>query len=461
MGDVQLKLILLSGGSGKRLWPLSNDARSKQFLRLLQNKQGDMESMIQRIWNQLQSVNLQAESIISTSKMQVDIIQNQLGAQIPLLVEPERRDTFPAIALAATYLYSMREISMNEVCVVLPVDAYVDDDFFEKLKQLENVLAASEAQIALIGVKPTYPSEKYGYIVPFPNQEESPYCLVNQFMEKPGKEIAKGLIERKALWNCGVFAFKLETMISRLIEKGIPIHYEELLRQYKTMQKISFDYEVVEKTERIAVLPYDGSWSDLGTWNTLSEHMTGNLLGKGQLDELSCETHLVNELDIPVVVLGLPNAIVAASPDGILIAEKSVSHHVKEIVKDIGTRPMFEERRWGWYKVLDHSTLIDGHEVLTKRIGVTAGKNLSYQLHHQRSEVWTIIRGEGIFCLDDKMFNVKAGDVLTIPVTAKHAIKAITDLEFIEVQTGQSLVEEDIIRIYMTWEEVEENCLRV
>lgn len=456
-----MKLILLSGGSGKRLWPLSNDARSKQFLRLLQNEQGELESMIQRIWNQLQSVQLQADSLISTSKMQVDIIQNQLGTEVPLLVEPERRDTFPAIALAATYLYSMKEISMNEVCVVLPVDAYVDNAFFEKLKELEAVLHASEAEIALIGVKPTYPSEKYGYIVPQSYEQEMPYCLVSQFTEKPTKEDAEKLIEQQAFWNCGVFAFKLETIISRLIDKGVPIHYEELLRQYKSLQKISFDYEVVEKTERIAMLPYEGSWSDLGTWNTLSEHMTGKLLGKGQLDEHSVETHLVNELDIPVVVLGLSNAIVAASPDGILISEKSVSHHVKEIVKDIGTRPMFEERRWGWYKVLDHSTLIDGQEVLTKRIGVTAGKNLSYQLHHQRSEVWTIIRGEGVFCLDDKIFNVRAGDVLSIPVMAKHGIKAITDLEFIEVQTGESLIEEDIIRIYMTWEEVEENCLRV
>ncbi|MFJ9498962.1 sugar phosphate nucleotidyltransferase [Brevibacillus centrosporus] len=453
-----MKLILLSGGSGKRLWPLSNDARSKQFLRLLQNEQGDMESMIQRIWKQLGAVHLQEDSIISTSSTQVDIIQNQIGCDVELLVEPHRRDTFPAIALAAVYLYSMKEISMNEVCVVMPVDAYVDDAFFEKLKQLEHVLGDSEAQLALVGVKPTYPSEKYGYIVPHPRHDSMPYYQVNHFTEKPSKDVAEKLIEQQALWNCGVFAFRLETMITSLIDKGIPIHFEELLRQYHGLSSISFDYEVVEKTSRIAVLPYEGSWSDLGTWNTLTDQMKERQVGKGLVDETCRSTHLVNELDIPVVVMGLSNAIVAASPDGILIAEKTVSHHVKEIVKDIATRPMFEERRWGWYRVLDHDKSVDGREVLTKRIGVTAGKNLSYQLHYMRSEVWTIIRGEGVFCLDDKIFHVQAGDVLTIPVETKHAIKAITDLEFIEVQTGVSLVEEDIIRIYMTWEEIEKNC---
>ncbi|WNC13341.1 sugar phosphate nucleotidyltransferase [Brevibacillus brevis] len=456
-----MKLILLSGGSGKRLWPLSNDARSKQFLRLLQNEKGERESMIQRIWRQLGAAGLQEECIITTSKTQVDIIQNQIGTDVELLVEPQRRDTFPAIALAAVYLYARKEISMQEVCVVMPVDACVEDAFFERLKELESVLRDSEAQLALIGVKPTYPSEKYGYIVPFAGQEGMRHCRVSRFVEKPTQEVAEELIARQALWNCGVFAFRLETLITALIEKGIPIHYEELLRHYHSLQKISFDFEVVEKTSRIAVLPYEGSWSDLGTWNTLTDQMATSQVGKGWVDERSAATHLVNELDIPVVVLGLSNAIVAASPDGILIAEKSVSHHVKDLVKDIGTRPMFEERRWGWYKVLDHDTSVDGREVLTKRIGVTAGKNLSYQLHHQRSEVWTIIRGEGVFCLDDKIFHVKAGDVLTIPVQAKHAIKALTDLEFIEVQTGQSLVEEDIIRIYMTWDEVEKNCVWV
>ena len=161
-----MRLVLLSGGSGKRLWPLSNDTRSKQFLKVLEGEDGEKQSMVQRVWGQLKEQDLQNLHIISTSKMQRDMIYSQIGMDVPLIIEPERRDTFPAIALAASYLYSIENVSENEVIVVLPVDPYIEDPFFEKVKELENVLAHSEADLALIGVKPTYPSSKYGYIVP-------------------------------------------------------------------------------------------------------------------------------------------------------------------------------------------------------------------------------------------------------------------------------------------------------
>lgn len=256
-----------------------------------------------------------------------------------------------------------------------------------------------------------------------------------------------------------MFAFKLDYIISLLQEKGFPTQYDELLKQYDKLPKISFDYEVVEKTKHIVVLPYDGYWKDLGTWNTLTEEMATNQIGKGVISADCENTHLINELDIPVTVLGVSNAVVAVSPDGILVADKAKSPKIKELVNGFDQRPMYEERRWGWYRVLDYTKFEDGREVLTKRIGVTAGKNLSYQMHHHRSEVWTIIKGEGEFAFNGEIRRVKPGDVLEIPVGAKHGIKAITDLEFIEVQTGTELIEEDIVRIYMTWEEVEANCL--
>ncbi len=150
--------------------------------------------------------------------------------------------------------------------------------------------------------------------------------------------------------------------------------------------------------------------------------------------------------------------MVAVSPDGILVTEKEASPKVKDAIKDLVQRPMFEERRWGWYRVLDYTKQESGNEILTKRIGVAKGKNLSYQLHLKRSEVWTIIKGEGEFALNDEIRKVEPGDVLEIPVGAKHGIKANEDLEFIEVQQGSELIEEDIIRIYMNWEEVEGAC---
>ncbi|ASK17325.1 MULTISPECIES: sugar phosphate nucleotidyltransferase [Bacillus] len=453
-----MKLILLSGGSGKRLWPLSNDSRSKQFLKVLKNEENEMQSMVQRVWSQITALNMEADAVIATSKSQVDMINSQLGNDVPIIIEPERRDTFPAIALAASYLYSKEHVDLNEVVGVLPVDPYVENSFFERLLDLEKAINSSNADLGLMGVKPTYPSEKYGYIVPNVGISTKQIIQVSHFKEKPSITDAEELLKQNALWNCGVFAFKLDKIISLLDQKGLPVQYDVLVQQYASLPKISFDYEVVEKTENIIALPYNGSWKDLGTWNTLTEEMGTNILGKGNMGAECEQNHIINELDIPVSVLGLSNIIVAASPDGILVSEKEASPRVKELVGDWDQRPMYEERRWGWYRVLDHTKYAEGNEVLTKRIGITANKNLSYQYHNNRSEVWTIVKGEGIFVLDNEIRVVRVGDVLEIQPGQKHAIKAVTDLEFIEVQSGSELVEEDIVRIYMQWKEIEEVC---
>ncbi len=449
-----MKLVLLSGGSGKRLWPLSNDTRSKQFLKVLENNNEEKQSMVQRVWGQLKSVGLDGSSVIATSKMQRDMIHSQVGTEVPLIIEPERRDTFPAIALAASYLYTVNSVREDEVVVVLPVDPYVEDGFFEKVKELENVLAHSDADLALMGVTPTYPSSKYGYIVPKENADLANYFTVDHFTEKPSEEKAETLINMKALWNCGVFAFKLGYLISILQEKGLPLHYEELSRQYHTLPKISFDYEVVERASKIVALPYNGYWKDLGTWNTLTEEMATTQIGKGVLSEDSVNSHLVNELDIPVTVIGLKDVVVAASPDGILVSDKASSPKIKDLISGFEQPPMYEERIWGWSRVLDYATYEDGQEMVTKRIHIHEGKNSSYHFHNLRDEVWTIVRGEGELALDNHITRVKAGDIIHLPAGKKHGIKALTNLEFIEVQTGIGIRDEDFTRLYFQWEDV-------
>ena len=452
-----MRLVLLSGGSGKRLWPLSNDARSKQFLRILKDSSGSENSMVERVWSQLETVGLSDSTIIATSISQVDMIKNQLGQIVPLIIEPERRDTFPAIALAASYLYTMQSVSLEEVVAVLPVDPFVDTAFFEKVKELEGLLNSTNADLGLIGVQPTYPSSKYGYIIPeIINVNE--HINVSHFQEKPEEEQAEKLLTQQALWNTGVFAFKLEYIIDLLVRKGLPTDYNTLLQKYSQLPKISFDYEVVERADHVVALPYQGYWKDLGTWNTLTEEMATNLNGKGIISEDSINTHIVNELDIPVAALGLQNIVVAASPDGILVTEKSCSPRIKKLLKDFDQRPMFEERRWGWYQVTDYASYENGKEMLTKRISILAGKNISYQYHKTRNEVWTIVEGEGEFVLDDKLYTVHVGDVLRIPVRAKHSLRAITQLELIEIQTGSNLVEEDNFRVIESWEEIYNYC---
>lgn len=454
-----MKLVLLSGGSGKRLWPLSNDSRSKQFLKVLEDKDQYLQSMVQRVWTQINNVGLADSTVIATGKSQEDMIKSQLDNQAGLIIEPCRRDTFPAIALAASYVYSVQKADLDEVVAILPVDPYVDDQFFTRVQDLEEVVQKSNAQLALIGVTPTYPSSKYGYIVPTVEKSRGEYRKVSRFTEKPTEKQAASLIEEGALWNCGVFAFKLGYVISILEEKGMSTDYDELLKQYETLPKISFDYEVVEKTKDIVVLPYNGYWKDLGTWNTLTEEMATSQIGKGVISADSENVHLINELDIPVTVLGGSNLIVAVSPDGILVSDKEASPRIKELVGEFENRPMYEERRWGWYRVLDYTKLEEGKEVLTKRIGIDEGKNLSYQLHDYRDEVWTIIKGEGEFVLNDESRLIKTGDVIQIQAGDKHAVKAITDLEIIEVQTGSQLIEEDIVRLFMSWEEIEDHIL--
>ncbi len=451
-----MKLILLSGGSGKRLWPLSNDTRSKQFLKVLENNNGEKQSMVQRVWSQLKNVGLADSSIISTSKSQTEILYNQLGTDIPLIIEPERRDTFPAIALASTFLYSVQNVDLDETVLVLPVDPYVQDDFFEKMHDLEKTLQVSNADLALIGIKPTYPSSKYGYIIPKEINSNINYIEVDKFIEKPNEEEAAKLILENAQWNSGIFAFKLRYLIEVLKEKNLSTNFTELSNMYSDLPKISFDYEVVERTKNIVVMSYEGSWKDLGTWNTLTEEMVSPQIGKGIISENSRKTHLVNELEIPIAILGLSDVIVAASPDGILVSSKENSPQVKDLLKGSNQPPMYEERIWGWSKVLDYAKY-NNEEMVTKRICIHSEKNSTYHYHMYRDEVWTIVSGEGELILDTNISRVKAGDIIHIPANRRHAIKAISNLEFIEIQTGREIVQSDVIRLYTDWKDILEH----
>lgn len=453
-----MKLILLSGGSGKRLWPLSNDSRSKQFLKVLKDNSGQhLNSMVQRVWGQLKAIGLSDSAVIATGKGQVEMIHSQLGKDVPLIIEPERRDTFPAIALAATYLYSVQGAGLNDIVGVLPVDPFVDVDFFNRVKELEGTLNTTHADLALLGVKPSFPSSKYGYIVPDSTEED--FIKVSHFKEKPEEGLAKHLIDEGALWNCGVFAFRLGHIIDLLEKNELPVQYESLSQQYNKLPKTSFDYEVVEKTNNIVALPYTGYWKDLGTWNTLTEEMATSQIGKGIISHDSENTHLINELDIPINILGLPDAVVAASPDGILVSSKEASPRVKELLKGQDQRLMYEERRWGWYKVLDYTKYVEtNEEVLTKKILIKKGQNISYHSHHIRQEIWTIVKGEALVAKDGEIITAKTGDVITIPVGSEHAIFAKEELEIIEIQSGTEVIDEDIDRTMLDWTEIENFC---
>lgn len=446
-----MQIVLLSGGSGKRLWPLSNSARSKQFLPLLERKEGVMESMVQRVVRQVREANLTDEITIATNANQLDIITNQLGDSVTVVTEPERRDTFPAIALATSYLKYSKGCSNEEVVVIMPCDPYTEAGYFQTIGKMVECVETNIADLVLMGITPSYPSTKYGYVVPDSSETRKDVLKVLKFTEKPSVELAEELLKYRALWNGGVFAFRLG-YIMNIVHKYIQTDSFSVIRnQYNVFPKISFDYEVAEKAHSVAVVPFTGNWKDLGTWNTLTDELSCPIIGNAVLGTHCKNTHVINELQIPIYVDGLKDVVVAACADGILVCEKEYSEGIKDAVENLSSRPMYEERRWGTYRVLDDSIYDDGCCSLTRSIIINPGKYTSYHIHHHRTETWTFVAGEGVCVINGNEQYVKAGDTVIIPKDHYHAVKAITKLTLIEVQSGRSLIAEDIEKIEWNW----------
>ena len=433
-----MNIILLSGGSGKRLWPLSNDIRSKQFIKLFKNDEDSYESMVQRIYGQIQKVDKDSNVTIATSKSQVSSLHSQLGNDVGISVEPCRRDTFPAIALATAYLHDVMNVSEDEAVVVCPVDPYVDDEYFEVVKQLREIAESGEANLVVMGMEPTYPSEKYGYVIP---EDKNPVSKVITFKEKPSQEVAKSYIEQGALWNGGVFAYKLSYVLNKAHELIDFVDYKDLFNKYDTINKISFDYAVAEHEDNIAVVRYSGQWKDLGTWNTLTEAMHENVIGNAILNDTCENVHVLNELDIPVLCMGLKDVVVSCSPEGILVSDKEQSSYIKPFVDSIEQPIMFAEKSWGEYKVLDVEDTS-----MTIKVTLRKGNQMNYHSHERRDEVWTIISGVGMANVNGRIFELHAGDTIKLPVGCKHTIYAQTDLELVEIQSGENISVTDKIK---------------
>lgn len=423
-----MNIILLSGGSGKRLWPLSNDIRSKQFIKMFVNEKGEYESMIQRVYRQIKTVDPDANITIATSKKQTSAINNQLADSVSVCVEPARRDTFPAIILASSYLKSVKRIDDNEPVIVCPIDPYVDYDYFHALKKLYELARIGDHNISLLGIEATYPSEKYGYIIP---KSMDLVSEVESFVEKPDKIKAQEYIDHGGLWNSGIFAFKLGYILN-IAHKFVEFdNYKDIYDKYETIDKISFDYAVVEKEKSINVMRFNGRWKDIGSWNTFSEEMHEAVIGKVVLDDTCENTNVVNELNIPILCMGCKNMIIAASCDGILVSDKSQSSYMKPYVSEFDQQIMYAEKSWGSFTVLDVHD-----DSMTIRIVLQPGHGLHYHSHQHRDEVWTVVSGKGNAVIDGEKSIVKAGDVITMNAGCKHTVFAETELHIVEVQLG-------------------------
>ena len=415
-----MHIILLSGGSGKRLWPLSNEVRSKQFIKIFKKTgasvsgEDSYESMLQRVYRQIRTVDKEATVTVATAKSQVSSIRSQLGDDVGISVEPCRRDTFPAIVLATAYLHDVKGISKDEAVVVCPVDSYVTEDYFTGLKRLWELAQTETANLVLMGIQPTYPSEKYGYIIP---ASSDVVAGVSSFKEKPDAATAQAYIEQGGLWNGGVFAFKLSYVLERAHQLIGFTDYADLFSKYDTLEKISFDYAVAEHEPDIAVMRFNGEWKDLGTWNTLTEAMEENVIGDVRLNETCRNVHAINELGIPVLAMGLRDVVISASPEGILVSDKEQSSYIKPFVDEINGRAMFGEKSWGSFRILDVE-----ENSLTIKVTLNLGHRMNYHSHDRRNEVWTVISGQGRTIVDGMEQPVKAGDVITMEAGCRHTV---------------------------------------
>ena len=394
--------------------------------------------MIQRVCRQIQDAIPDVPITVATGREQTSLIRRQFGKDVNISIEPCRRDTFPAIALVSAYLYEAHGVPLDEAVAICPADPYVDEDYFRAvLRLLEEAEREGSANLVLMGIEPTYPSEKYGYIMPVSQEAQSE---VQAFKEKPDKETAEKYIAQGALWNSGVFAFKLGYALEKARELLDYTDYEDLFNRYEELTKISFDYAVVEKESSIVVQRYSGTWLDIGTWNTLADVMPEHTIGRVTLDEACTNVHVVNTLPMPILCMGLKDVVVAASPEGILISDKERSSAMKPYAEKLHTPVMYAEKSWGEFRIIDAET-----ESLTIKITLSPGRSLTYHLHERRDETWTVIEGRGWVKLDGNEFAVAEGQTVRIPRGAFHTIRAETLLKVMEIQTGEDIDAEDKI----------------
>lgn len=425
-----MKIILLSGGSGKRLWPVSNNARSKQFVRVLPSPSGGAESMVQRVVRQIGETMPDCDVTIATGEAQLGVIKAQLGTGVDIVTEPERRDTFPAIALATSYLAMEKNCSDDEVVVVMPCDPFTDNGYFATIGRMAEAVGNNAADLVLMGICPTYASPKFGYVVPQKGEVGKPVMRVEGFTEKPSEDKAAKLIAEGALWNGGVFAFKLGYMKAITGRYMQATSFAEMRKRYGELPKISFDYEVAEKAKSIAVLPFSGVWRDLGTWNTLADELPGCCIGNAIVDNPECGSQVINQSGLPLLCIGTSNLIVAASPDGILVADKEHCERLKEFVDKLPQEPRYEEFGWGSRRVVDTSA-----SAVTTHVCIQQGSSTGKIYSDEHSCVLTILSGNGNVEITGRgIITLSAGEVIKIVKGEAYEITTSTAMQLIEVR---------------------------
>jgi len=429
-----MRLVLLCGGSGTRLRPLSNDIRSKLFLDLLPAPGGGRESMIRRLCRQLEEAGMLSSALFVVHRGQTAMLRRRIGGSGLVIPEPERRGTYMAAALAAAYLHSALAARPDEIMCVMPADPLVDGPFFRTIARLPAALERTNARLALVGAVPAHPSDQFGYIVPEGAVPPGGCAAVRRFAEKPALPEAERLIAAGALWNCGVFAFRLDYMLNSMAERGMPADYGRLQEWFGRFAADSLDREIAEREPEAVVLRHDGLWRDLGSWASLAGELGASVVGPGTISGDARDTQIVNELHIPVHVIGVSGIIAAAGPDGILVADKAASGRVRDLPSP-GRSPMYGEYGWGVRRVI-HADAAGGGErtFALATLAPGAWRRMPDADGAGGRILMAVISGTGTLLREDGTARpLRPGDSLWMADGEPCALRADSGMELIEV----------------------------
>lgn len=460
---MNIRPVILCGGSGTRLWPASRKSMPKQFLPIIKN-----ETLLDLSFKRVKSLNTCCKCIVVTSKQYCFLVKEALdkaNIEADILLEPIGRNTTASIYLAAAFA------DENDTLLIMPSDHLIKDT----KKFLDVVLKASKSNVyenwITFGILPTYPSNAYGYIKvkDYHNKKNTTKIYdVESFIEKPSIQKASQMLTKDSFfWNAGIFMGKASMIIKSIsseasniasfCDKAFKTHYvihnNEInfsLEAFTEIPSKSIDFAVMEHSKNIKLIEFNAQWSDVGSWDSIVNEQE-KVEEKKNIIEISGKNNFIFAESRIVATIGVENLIIVDSDNATLISKKGKTEQVKEVVKKLsqlnlkmGTEHTFETRPWGKFE-----NLLDTNNVKVKRLSIRPFKRLSLQYHTKRQEHWFVVSGMASIHLDGKSIELKEGDSIDVPKLSKHYIGNNTsdELVIIEIQTGEYFGEDDIIRI--------------